>query len=127
MTAVPLPGFRIGHVQYRHPGLPEIALPYAPVQLPDEISLLRPFVKQGAVLGKIGIDPHADLQSHPMQPPDHPLRIREGAGIPGEVGPGQAAHPVAVEMEHGQGDAPLRHAADEAGDGLFVIIRGKAG
>ena len=47
--------------------------------------------------------------------------------IPLEVAPVEALHPVAVEVEHGQRNVALRHAVDEGGRRLLVVIRGEGG
>ena len=58
---------------------------------------------------------------------EHAHGVREDVGIPGEIAPVEALHPVAVEVEDGEGNVPLRHAVDEGGGGVLVIIGGEGG
>ena len=127
VAAVPFPGLGIGYIHNPHAGLPQICLPDIAVGLFDEITILRALREQGGLLGNVGIDPAAELQTPVMIALQHAFRIREGFRIPFEVAPVIAPHPETVKMEHGQGNIPLGHAVDKAAGGFLVIIRGKGG
>ena len=56
-----------------------------------------------------------------VQLPNQPAHVREDAFVPFEPAPLVFAHPVAVEVEHVQGDPALRHAVDHGQHGLFIV------
>ena len=125
MIAVPCPRVGVSHVQNAHARLPEVGLPYVAVCLFQQIAVLHALPEQGAGLTDIGVDPAAEMESTVVIAFEHPHRIGEGLLVPGEVAPVEALHPEAVEVEHAQGDIPIRHALNEGSGGLFVIVGGE--
>ena len=125
MIAVPCPRVGVGHVQNAHARLPQVGLPYVAVSLFQQIAVLHALPEQGAGLTDIGIDPAAEMKPPVVIALEHPHGIGEGLLVPGEVAPVEALHPEAVEVEHAQGDIPIRHALNEGRGGLFVIVGGK--
>ena len=62
-----------------------------------------------------------------LHPAEHAGHVVEHGLVPGEVAPLVLLHPVAVEVEHVQGDFPLGHAVHKAAHGLLVVAGGEAG
>ena len=124
-----VPGRRlgVGKVHQGHPRLPQVRLPDVPVFLFHQEALVLAFLEQMGHLTDVGIDPHADLKALLMIAPEHPGGVREGVRVPDKVAPAVGPHPIAVEVEHPQGDIPVRHALNEGGGGFLVVIGGKGG
>ena len=127
VRSVPLAGIRIGEIDNRHARLPHIGLEEAAVGLFQQVAMLHAFLEQRRRLTDVRVNPAADVQPLLVVTLKHSHRVGERVMIPLEVAPVEALHPVAVEVEHGQRNVALRHAVDEGGSRLFVVIRGKRG
>ncbi len=127
LILIPFPGRRVGKVHQAHACLPHIPLPNVTIGPLEQVAVLHALFEQGGFLADVGVNPHADFQALFFQPLDKARGVLEHLGVKLEVAPLVLSHPVAVEVEHMQGDVPVLHAAHKLIDRLLVIVGGKGG
>ena len=124
---IPFTCLRVGEVHQRHTRLPHIPLPYVAVWPFYEITFFCTLGKKNRFLTDVGIDPNTDVQAFCLDSGQHACGIGEHLFIPHEIGPVEALHPEAVEMEGAQRNAAVQHTVDKTHHRLFIIVGGEGG
>ena len=119
---IPFLGIGGGEVDNRHAGLPHVPLPNVAVWTLEEVAFFLPDGEQRGSLSDVWIDPSTDFEASIVKPFEHAFGIGENFWIPFEIAPSEAAHPIAVVVEHGERDAAVLHTLNEGVDGFLVVV-----